>query len=156
MGRRCNVKKKVIISIVVAVVIVIIVVAVCGSTPTHYSIAEIKTEGWPGHKVSIDVARISPFSGGVSYSETQGQYAFFVYDKTATYTGGTAYEDIVVIVKSQNINFTPQEGDFIRLTGELQASDIGTPRAGWRYDKKAMTIYVFRVERTTAPADWGD
>ena len=150
-------KKKVVISSVIVGIIVIILVAVCVSgAPTHYSIAEIRTEGWPGHKVSIDVARISPFGGGVSYSETQGQYAFFIYDKTAIYTGGTAYEDIVVIVKSQNINFTPQEGDFIRLTGELQASDVGTPRAGWRYDKKAMIIYAFRVERTIAPADWGD
>ena len=150
-------KKKVIIPSVIVVIIVIILAAVCVSgSPTHYSIAEIETEGWPGHKVSIDVARISPFGGGVSYSETQGQYAFFIYDKTAIYTGGTAYEDIVVTVKSQNINFTPQEGDFIRLTGELQASDVGTPRAGWRYDKKAMTIYAFRVERTTAPADWRD
>ena len=149
-------KKKVIIPIVIAVIVIIVAVVVCTSSPTHYSIAEIKTEGWPDHKVSIDVARISPFGGGVSYSEANEQYAFFVYDKTAIYTGGTAYEDIVVTVKLQNIKFTPQDGDFMRVTGELQASDIGTPRASWRYNTKAMIIYAFKVERATAPADWGD
>ena len=146
-------KKKVIIAVVIAVITIIAVVVVC-APETHYSIAEIKTQGWPADKVSIYVARISPFGGGVSYSETHKQYSFFIYDKTAIYTGGTAYEDIVVVVKESNINFVPKEGDFIKLTGELQSSDIGTPREGWRYDKKAMIIYAFNIERTTSPADW--
>lgn len=149
-------KRKVVIPIVVAIVVIIAVVVCVSESPTHPSIAEVKTEGWPGHKVSIEVARISPFGGGVSYSETAQQYAFFIYDKTAIFTGGTAWEDILVVVKRENINFTPQDGDFIRLTGELQSSDIGTPRASWRYSQEALIIYAFKVERTTAPADWGD
>ena len=146
-------KKKVIIAVVIAVIAVIAVVVVC-APETYYSIAEIKTQGWPADKVSIDVARISLFGGGVSYSETHKQYAFYIYDKTAIYTGGTAYEDIVVVVKESNIDFVPKEGDFIKLTGELQSSDIDTPREGWRYDKKAVIIYAFNIERTTPPADW--
>jgi len=121
---------------------------------THTSLAEIKSQGWPAHNVSIDVARISSFGGGVSYSETNRQYAFSIYDKTATFTGGTAFEDIVVVVKEQNINFIPKEGDFIRLQGELQSSDIGDPRRGWRYDKKAMIIYATNIVKTSAPANW--
>ncbi len=149
-------KKKVILAAIIVVIIAIVLVVVCTSEPTHYSIAEIKTRGWPAHKVSIDVARISPFSGGVSYSEVNKQYAFFIYDKTAIYTGGTAYEDIVVVVKELNMDFVPQDGDFVRLTGELQSSDIGTPRKGWRYDQKAMLIYAYKVERTSAPPDWSE
>jgi hypothetical protein len=147
------VKKKVIIPVVIAVIVIIAVVVVC-APETHYSIAEIKTQGWPADKVSIDVAKISPFGGGVSYSETNKQYAFFIYDKTAMYTGGTAYEDIVVVVKESNINFIPEVGDFVKLSGELQSSDIGDPREGWRYDKKAMIVDAFKIEKTAPPADW--
>ena len=136
-------KKKVIIPVIIAVIIIITVVVGC-NTETYQSIAEIKAQGWPGDKVSIDVARISGFGGGVSYSETNKQYAFYIYDKTAIYTGGSAYEDIVVVVKESNIDFVPKEGDFIKLTGELQSSEIGTPREGWRYDEKAMIIYAFK------------
>ena len=147
-------KKKVIIPVVIVSIIVISLVIICAPTPTHYSIAEIKTQGWPADKVSIDVARISPFGGGVSYSAVNKQYAFFIYDKTAIYTGGTAYEDIVVVVKESNINFVLEESDFIRVTGKLQSSDTGTPREGWKYDKKAMIIYATNVQQVSPPDDW--
>lgn len=145
-------KTKAIVSVVIAVIVVVVIVVLARPSPTHYSIAEMKAEGWPGHKVSIDVARVSPFGGGVSCGATQ--CAFFIYDKTAAFTSGSAWEDIVVVVKRENINFTPQDGDFIRLTGELQSSDVGSPRASWRYSQKALTIYAFKVERATAPPDW--
>jgi len=147
-------KRKIIIPAVIVAIIVMVSIIIFAPTPTHYSIAEIKTEGWPAHKVSIDIARISPFGDGVSYSETNKQYAFLIYDKTAIYTGGTAYEDIIVVVKESNINFVPKESDFIKVIGELQSSDIGTAHKGWKYSQKAMIIYAFTLEKTTAPIDW--
>ena len=134
------------LSILLAGLVLLLATPLTGcTTETHSSIAEIKSQGWPADEVSIDVARVSAFGGGVSYSETHRQYAFLIYDKTAIYTGGTAFEDIVVVVKEQNINFVPEAGDFIKLTGELQSSDVGDPRKGWRYDKKAMIIYATKV-----------
>jgi len=147
--------KRTLLSITLLGLVLLLAIPLTGcSTETYNSIAEIKSQGWPADKVAIDVARISPFSGGVSYSETQDQYAFSIYDKTATYTGGTAYEDIIVVVKGQNINFSPKDGDFVTVTGELQSSDIGSPKKGWRYTQKAVKIYATDVRKTNAPEGW--
>jgi len=141
-------------TLLVGFVLLLAMSAIGCTSETHHSIAEIKSQGWPAHQVSIDVARISSFGGGISYSQTTQQYAFLIYDKTATYTGGTAFEDIIVVVKQNNINFTPKEGDFIRLKGELQASDIGDPKRGWKYTQKAMMIYATNIEQISPPDGW--
>jgi len=129
------------IFIIIVICLVFGLIIGCGSTKTHYSMSDIINEGWPAGKVDIDVARISPF-GNVHYSEDTNQYAFEIYDKSTAES-----EFIVVVVKSNNINFTPAIGDFVSIKGELHDSD-------WYYNKKAMIIFATQVNKENAPVGW--
>lgn len=136
------------IFIIVVMCLVSGLIVGCSSTKTHNSMSDIVNEGWPAHKVDIDVARISPFKN-ISYSENTNQYGFGIYDKSTAKS-----EFIVVVVKSNNINFTPEIGDFVSVKGELQDSDVGEAEKNWYYNKKAMIIYATQVNKENAPVGW--
>jgi len=111
----------------------------CGSA-VHYTVAEALI-GEPGDFVSFEVVRIDPFYGGVAYSSSNDQYAFAVYD--------IARDDIMVVVKNEDIGFEPKDGDFIKISeGKLVKS---LPDSPW-------SVYVIagKVEHTSAPANWGE
>lgn len=141
-------------------VIGVILLSGCG-TETQTSIKDISEEGWAAHNVKFEVARVSDiYGGGISYSEDTNQYAFGIYDKSTEIESNDMHDHIVVIVKSEKIDFDPEGGEFIEIEGELQASDDDTiisDQEGWRYtdaEGEGLIIYATNVTETDPPADW--
>ncbi len=126
--------KRILLSLLV---IGILLLSACGGA-VHYTVAEALA-GEPGDFIDFEVVRISPLYGGVAYSSSNDQYAFAVYD--------IARDDIMLIVKSKDIESEPKEKDFIRISeGKLVK---GLPDALW-----PVYIIAGKVERTSAPANW--
>ncbi|MDP6647502.1 MAG: hypothetical protein QGG15_05080 [Dehalococcoidales bacterium] len=149
--------KRLLIPLLSLALLLVLALAGCSTeTQTLYaidSIAEIKSQGWPFDNVAIDTAKVSSFLGGVYYNETQNQWEFAIWDETAD------YQNIIIMVEDQNIDFSPKAGDFITVIGRLEpsANDVDNyydPGKGWRYTEKSMIIRATDVKLTTAPLGW--
>jgi len=94
--------------------------------------------GSPGDFINIEVARIDPFYGGVSYSSSNDQYAFAVYD--------IARDVIMVVVENKDIGFEPKDGDFVRIPQGKLVKGIN----------ETFLVYIIagKVEHTSAPTNW--
>ena len=131
----------------------------CMLGDVHYSIKDIKQEGWEGDYVDINVARISRYGGGVGYSPENNNYAFFVYDKSLIEKERPYH--IPVVVSRRNIDFEPKEGDFINIErGELVESKVDLTafkQENWKYKKETgeqLIIMGRSVVRSERPTGW--
>ena len=112
----------------------------CGSgTGVLLTTVGSAVDGDFGDRVEFEVARISPFGGGVAYNGDKDQYAFSVYDQT------TRPNEIIVVVKSKDIHFSPRDRDFLKIEGRLQESSV-TPGS--------LFVWATSVEKAVVPAGW--